>query len=221
MTRRHDRIPPHAAGFTLVELLVALSIFSLLMLTVAYTLRISGSLLQKTEQRYARDARLLSLLRDSLAGSYAYVGERGGLTSRNKEYFHYFYGHPREIGYISSRPSHGTGLTLTRLRYQDRNLLLDEAALYGLDRDYKAPVMPTGEVRSTLLLTDLTSFSIEYLSNGQWSSAIEETLPEAVKILYKKPDLPEIRELYVRIKDNFFDKKEFTEVISATPGGSR
>jgi hypothetical protein len=203
-----------AGGATLVELLVALSIFGLLMLTAAYTFRMAGSLLQKTERRHARETRLLSGLRDSLAGSYHYVGERRALSPGHQEYYYHFYGGPREIDYVSSRPLSAKGLALTRLCLQDRALLLEETPLFNLKNDFKAPVLPVDGGSPIVLLTDLESFGIEYLSAGRWSNAVEETLPEAVRISYKKPNSSEARELFVRIKGNFSDKKDFMEALS-------
>lgn len=206
-------------GVTLVETLIALSMASLLILIAVYCLRMSGMLLQKTSQRYAGQTRLLSRLRDSIAGSYRYIGERTAVSPRTRKYYDYFYGEPAALKYVSTRPLNGTGLTLTCLRYRDRTLLLEEAALYSLTRDFKEPGMPVDDLSTTIVMDDLESFAIEYLNDGRWSSAIEEKLPEGVKIRYRKSKAFETRELFVRIKDDFSDKREFMEVIAPATGG--
>lgn len=217
--RTHSPDLAGVGGFTLLEMLVALFIFSLLLGTAAYTLRMAGPLLQKTEQRYAKETRLLSRLRDSIASTYYYVGERRAMSLNNKEYYYHFFGGGREIDYISSRPINCKGLALTRLHYQGRYLLLEETPVYNLRSDFKEPVMPVDSPDPLVLMNDLESFRIEYLNNGQWSASMEETLPDGVRILYKKANVPEARELYVRIKSDYSDKKDFMEALTPSTRG--
>ncbi len=200
-----------AKGFTLVELLVSLAIFSVLMTTAAYTLRMASTLLHKTDKRFAQETRNLSRLRDSIGSSYHFVGERRAMALAGREYYFHFYGGENELEYITSRPFAGAGLTLSRLRYQDGVLLLEESPIYSLEHDFKQPAMPSSTHKSQLLMKDLETFRIEYISDGVRTASVKEGLPNSVRISYKKPNMPEARELFVAIKSNFSDKKDLME----------
>ena len=86
MNKEHRKIAANRRGFTLVELLVSLTIFSLLMTTAAYALRMATTLLHQTDQRFAQETRNLSRLRDSIGSSYFFVGERRAIALSGREY---------------------------------------------------------------------------------------------------------------------------------------
>lgn len=176
--------PIRAAGrnrFTLVELLVALAVSTLVLGVAAYGLGLTATLLKDLDLPAAEEARALGGLRDSLGGAIYYVGERERLASQEQLYY-YFYAAPAELRYISAKSFSGGAPVICRVWVDQERLVIDEYPLYDAAVDFKYPALPAAGRRRKVLLERVKSFAVECQVAGRRVKNVSETMPELVRL---------------------------------------
>jgi prepilin-type N-terminal cleavage/methylation domain-containing protein len=192
-------------GFTLLELLVALTIFSLVIGMAMFSLRFSFGVFRHLDAPYVEETRNVTRLRDCIASAFVYVGERSDLFNRNKEFYTCFSGEGDQITFVSTKPLSLPGPALCRLHLKDKALVLDEAPLYASDGQYLNPSLDSRERRETVLLGDVSEVSFAYFQGDKQLSSLKEELPTMVKVSVKADDKQ--REIYCRLQSDYNDKK--------------
>lgn len=196
-------------GFTLLELLVSIAIFSLLIATVAYSFRFSTDIIKYLNLPYAEDIQRFTKLRDSLKSIFYYAGEKKNIYDKDRIFFYYFYGDNKEIKYITAKPVLQKSLAVARLYYDSGSLYLEEYPVYDRDNDYKNPQIPSNRIGErdlkTKIIDDIQDLQIYYYRDEKQIFNVNEEIPTIIKMKIRKSDKEQ--EFYFKIKSDFGIKK--------------
>jgi prepilin-type N-terminal cleavage/methylation domain-containing protein len=202
-------------GFTLVELLVAITIFSLVVGLAMFSLRFSFGVLRHLNAPFAEDTQQISRLRDCIASAAIHVGERTNMFDRKKEFYTFFYGEAGRMTFISSRPVALGETALCRLSLLDGDLVLEEAPLYGVDTNYLVPQLAGKGVRKTVLFSQVRGFNLEYYQGDKKVSALQEEMPSLVRLLITTDG--GAQEYFCKVQADFAEKKYLFKAANEPP----
>lgn len=170
-------------GFTLLELMLALSIVAVLMVIVSGGLRIGLTAWQRGEERTARldrDRSLVVLLEGALAGAFPYRVTPGDA----EEPLLLFEGHPDRITFATLSPPLPTAAPAA---FSVVSLAADPAGLTLRQQILPSPV-PLDRVEPLLVDAHTSGLRFRYLGQeaGSWEDVWdltrEDSLPRAVEI---------------------------------------
>jgi general secretion pathway protein J len=172
-------------GFTLVEMMIALSIVATLVAVAFGGLRIGVAAWRRGEDRaevHQRARGLVELLGRGVGGAFAYVGP----TSQGQQPTPLFQGEPTRLSFVSVSPPVPPGAPIA---FTAVTLSLDAGAAAGLAvRQKPLPnAEPFATVDPVLVDPSVTTLSFRYLRDGgvwesAWDAARERALPRAVEI---------------------------------------
>jgi type II secretion system protein J len=180
-------------GFTFLELIISLTIFSLVAVIAYATLNLGARAADRGEARTVENQRsraAIALIARHVKSAYPLALQADGET------FVYFYGDPDEISFISAggRPESGG---LEKITY----FLRERQGQRGLWVRTSAPALPAdlledregGLVQEAQVLPEVESLTWEYLGKDQdreewresWSGKEERKLPLAIRLSWK------------------------------------
>ncbi|MEI6206354.1 MAG: prepilin-type N-terminal cleavage/methylation domain-containing protein [Desulfuromonadales bacterium] len=191
-------------GFTLVELLVAITIFSLVVGMAMFSLRYSFTVVRHLDAPFAEETQRLSRMRDCICSMFNYVVPSRDIFNNRKGFATFFTGEPESMIFISATPPSGRTLAVCRLSLVNGDLVLEEAPLYADTTNYLSPSLESGDKKSTVIVAGVTSFRLEYLRNGKKESSLKAALPSLVRIVMAADGKES--EYYCRIPTNFQEK---------------
>jgi prepilin-type N-terminal cleavage/methylation domain-containing protein len=192
-------------GLTLVELLVALTLFTLLAGITMTSISTTIGLVRHTRADYAQKARTLSALRDSIASTFYYAKKTEGRhAERYKLYEDFFIGETESMTYVTMAPLEMQGSTLSHLFQEGENLILMEDTLYQPQHDYLNPDWEKRSMRKINLLGDVDKFSLRYLVDDKWLDRIEDEIPDAIEIQFYQQDRNHL--MYVKLGSDYHVK---------------
>ena len=197
------------SGFTLLELLISLSIMGLILLIVFGALRIGSRAWEKGErdvEAHQRARIVLDLLKQQLASASLHEIKIGD------EKPFYLKGNDRSVAFISRipvLPGNSTGMAYVQYVVQDEvggdrerlSFYEDSALLFAKDRDRNVPEKDDFIV----LIPEIESLRFEYLKGSEkdkdqpewqeeWDPVEDQGLPIAVRIIFtEKPGMPQMR----------------------------
>jgi prepilin-type N-terminal cleavage/methylation domain-containing protein len=198
-------------GFTLVELLVAITIFSLVVGMAMFSLRYSFIVVRQLDAPFAEGTQKLSQMRDCVSSMFNYVAPSRDMFNNKKDFATFFTGEPHSMTFISATPPSGRSMAVCRLSLVKDEVLLEEAPLYADNTDYLSPSLDQGEKRSTVIATGISALRLEYLSKGKTESALTAALPSLVHIVMTSDGKES--EYNCRIPTNYDDKVIITRGI--------
>lgn len=198
-------------GFTLVELLVAITIFSLVVGMAMFSLRYSFVVVRQLDAPFAEGTQKLSQMRDCISSMFNYVAPSRDMFNNKKDFATFFAGDPHSMTFISTTPPSGRRMAVCRLLLVKDEVLLEEAPLYADDSDYLLPSLEHGEKKSTVIATGITALRLEYLSKGKTESSLAAVLPSLVRIVMITDGKES--EYHCRILTNYDDKVIMTRGI--------
>lgn len=186
-------------GFTLVEMLIASVILSLVISTVYFTYRTAlnnSRNLQDKIELYQNAQVALDIISSDLRGAFSYLkGSKDQITFTTS--------------YIGSHVEmRKIGMVVVRYYLQD-GLIQEEKLPEGLVKG-----LPT-EAHNTLVTPLITDLGFSYFNDGQWSSEwdseISRKLPQSVKVtvLVKSADMHDPEELSLEVISPVFSRKQF------------
>jgi general secretion pathway protein J len=177
-----------AAGFTLVEIVIALTIFGLLVLTayaaffIGQRAVVSGENKAETNQRLRVVAELIGRQLRSTVFYFA---------RHDEDVVPYFFGAPDRVSFVTSAPQSrgGTGLAVVTYAVIDGKLMLEERIGFTPDTLYVTP--EDVRVEHAVLLDGFNALRFEYLALDDpemqwapaWDAREEDTLPAGVRIV--------------------------------------
>jgi len=170
-------------GFTLLELMLALSIVAVLMVIVSGGLRIGLTAWQRGEERTARldrDRSLVVLLEGALAGAFPYRVTPGDAEEPRL----LFEGHPDRITFATLSPPLPTAAPAA---FSVVSLAADPAGLTLRQQILPSPV-PLDRVEPLLVDAHTSGLRFRYLGQEAdswedvWDLTREDSLPRAVEI---------------------------------------
>jgi prepilin-type N-terminal cleavage/methylation domain-containing protein len=194
-------------GFTLVELLVAMIIFSLVVSMAMFSLRYSFTVVRQLNAPFAEETQRLSRMRDCISAMFNYVTPSRDMFNNKKGYETFFSGGAESMTFISSTPPSGRYPAICRLSLVKDEVVLEEAPLYSDKADYLSPSLENGEQKRTVIATGATSLRLEYLRKGKKESTLKAALPSLVRIVISAEGKES--EYFCRIPTNFDDKIHF------------
>ncbi len=192
-------------GFTLLELLVAITIFSLVIGMAMFSLRYSFGMLRHLDAPFAEDTQRLCRLRDCIASTFFYVTEQSDLFNSSKSYRTLFIGDPDSMTFVSVKPPSATGPALCRLFKRDDTLLLEESPLYGEGSNYRTPLFTEKGRSETVIMTQVIDLKLEYFQQETMLTSLRDDIPGMVRLSVTTDT--GTRELFIRIPADFNDKK--------------
>ncbi len=169
------------AGFTIIEVIIALTILSMMMLAVITAMRTLGDTqvrVQKVVDRTS-EMRMVSYFLREVVGQAIPIARKKVAWQKST----YFKGQESELIWVSAilaGPTKG-GLTIARLSILDEQLLIQLQPYLPLDKEPK-----WGKVKSHLLVSNIKVLELAYRSNNSkaWEPSWEwqEKSPERVSI---------------------------------------
>ena len=184
---------------------MSITIFSLVIGMAMFSLRYSFGVFRHLDAPFAEETRLCTGLRDCVASTFVYVGERADMFNRNKEYYLFFSGETDRMTFISTKPMAMTGTALCRLSLRDGAVVLEEAPLYADDSNYLVPSFETKEHHETVIFSHAKGLSLEYFQGEKRLSSLKEELPSLVGVTVTT-DAGK-KELLCRVQADYKDKK--------------
>lgn len=223
------------SGFTLLELLVAFTILSLLLLVIAGALRLGTASWEKGEdmaQRYQRGRAALHLLSQQLKSVYPYKVKS---KQAEPDYFA-FQGTTDSLQFVSSfslRSKRPEGLVLVSYKIEDgasgKVLKVHERRV--LNKDFMED--PPKDEDFMALLEGLSGIRFEYFKDGEeeespgewvevWDGKEETELPRQIKVSLqwkeKKDDTEVVLPALVSLPARVYDSRgQPTKVIGTLP----
>jgi hypothetical protein len=170
-----------------------------------FSLRYAFGVFRHLDAPYVEETRSAAQLRDCIASSFVYIGERSDMFNRNKEFFTYFTGDSDQVTFVSTKPVSLPGPALCRLHVKEKALVLDEAPLYAADGSYLNPTLESKERQETVLFSDVTQARFEYFQGEKQVPSLKEDLPTLIKISLKRDDRQQ--EIFCRLQSDYNDKK--------------
>lgn len=241
MIKRKGLLVTHDSthGFTLLELLISLAIFSMVAAIVYATLTLGARAAERGEVQSTENQRtraVVALITRQLKSAYPFALQNQGETVV------YFFGEPQELSFISAAGRPETG-GLEKVTYF---LRADQEGRLSLWVRTSAPVLPTdmlnqreGSLRQeTLVVPAVETIKWEYLMDTQsteggklqreekwlerWDGSKEYRLPTAVRLSWKARlgDLPYEWQLEVPVHV-FFPSPDILATLSGGGAGAR
>lgn len=188
MTTRALRIePPSAAGFTLLEVVLSLVIFSFLVLMVYGAFFIGHRAVIKGENAAELNQRMRvaeDVLGRQVRSTMVYFARN------DEERFPYFIGRPDGMSFVTASPQArgGTGLAVVTYRAAPGQLVVEERIGFTPKDIVKPP--NDAHIARAVLLTGFTSIRFEYRAKDEgdggwqpnWDAREEDDMPVAVRI---------------------------------------
>jgi prepilin-type N-terminal cleavage/methylation domain-containing protein len=202
-----------SSGFTLVELLVAITIFSLVVGMAMFSLRHSFIVVRQLDASFAEGTQRLSKMRDCVSAMFNYVTPSRDMFNNKKEYTTFFTGESESMTFISYTPPSGRGMAICRISLVKEDVLLEEAPLYDENTNYFEPSLLNVDKKVTVIAVGVSSLRLEYLRDGKKESSLKGKLPSQVRIVMIAADGKE-SEYYCRIATNFDEKALFMRGLS-------
>ena len=194
-------------GFTLIEVLIALVVFSIVMGLAAYSFRFHINIINKIIFPYPKEAMEFSKLGSAIRSGFYYIGEKKGLMGKGR-FFIFFKGQSDEMEFITAKPIMGGKLAVCRLFFNDGNLICEESPVYSKDNNYKYPEI-TAKSKKVVLISGIEDFFFEYFKNGEkMSSDVSDEMPDAVVMRFKEHG--QEKTYFFKIESDFSKKKELT-----------
>ncbi len=186
-TQRHARDRSSAAGFTLIEMVIAMVIFGMIA-AVVYSAFYFGHRAVTSGERAADENQRMRLAVEFLGRqvrSTVYY-----FAKHDEESVAFFLGYADGMSFVTSAPqSHGgTGLAAVTYRLVDGKLVVEERTNFRPTDLYSPPA--NARVERAVLLEGFTSLRFEYLPREEmdlgwtdkWDARDEDTLPAAVRV---------------------------------------
>ncbi len=198
-------------GFTLIEVLVAITIFSIAISLVSYAFRQAVNIVKYTNLPYMEDLQKLSRLRDAIKDTYFFMTQDDTKQTNPQEIFQFFFkGKPDELTFITVKPFivKNREVVLTRVRKEKDSLIIEEYPVYDRNMDYKNPSFDSITPYKEKILDNLKNVSFEYFKNGKYTPLFSKDIPQMIKITLQLKDRKEPVVYYIKISSNAYIKKE-------------
>lgn len=196
-------------AFTLVELLVAIAIFSLLISIITFSFVQSGNIIKHLDFSYSDDFRKIERLRDSIGSIFFYVAQDNKFGKAEEKFFKYFYGERDKLRYVTNLDFKGKKRLVLHEISQERNqIILKEEPIFSGNANYLNPEF-TDNVKQYVLFKDVEDFVVNYFADGVEKTSIKENYPSLIYILVTQQG--ERYEYIFDVKENNSDIEQIYE----------
>ncbi len=212
LKKRLDCPMSHKKGFTLIEILIALVIFTIIIGLSAYSFRFYAGVVNKIIMPYPKNAVIFTKLRNALDSSFYFVGQKKDLSGK-ENFFMYFYGTNSRITFITTKPLLENTLAVCSLYLKNSQLIWEESPVYSKLDNYKMPQITRQNIKRTVLFKNVSKFNITYFINSSSFSSIKERYPTLIEMNFTLNKAK--KKLFFKIKSNFENKIEWTKYLYA------
>ena len=202
-------------GFTLLELLVAITIFSIAIAMVSYSFKYSLNIVKYVNFSYAKDLRNFSKFRDSIDSLYFFMKQKENNILGPWDAFKFlFEGNEKQFTYVSAKPVifKKRDIVLVRVKFDDNKLILQEYPIYDKNVDYKNPTFDWVNPPSVVILDGIKDIKITYIKDGVEKFSLKNNIPDAIKITIRYKNRKE-ETLFFKIKSNAYYKSIIGENV--------
>lgn len=154
---------PNCRGVTLIELLVAFVLMTMIIAIASLSLRTSSVVFQAIEAPYAEEFQRMARLRESLAAIQWVVVERINPYDNSRTGEVFFDMTPHTLTYVSARPLTLSVPARSHLFLDGEKLVLQESPFFAPTRNYLATPgqePPTASVNRVVLLSGVEAIRI-------------------------------------------------------------
>ncbi len=200
-------------GFTLIEMLVSIIIFSFIIALAAYSFRFYADMTKKIIMPYPQQAVNFSNLGDAVRSMFYFVSEDSDELGK-KSFCIYFYGDAESMSFITAKPIRISGnIAVCKLYLDNGTLMLDESPVYSKYNNYKEPSLIAEDEKKIALMKNVSDLQLTYFENQKKTQALKEKIPQLVEIQLKQNGKQ--RTFYFKIKSDFAKKINWTELFYA------
>ena len=201
-------------GFTLIEILIAVIIFSFVIWLASYSFSFYTSLIKKITQPYPETAINFSKLREAVDDAFFYVGQKRDLLGKVKDFI-YFYGSKNEMKFITTKPFFYNEPCVCKLYFDNDSIKWEESPVYSKYDNYKSPELTQNNLKKITLWKNVSGFKLEYIVDKEKVSSIKEKIPSLVQISFNKKG--KLLVFYFNVRSDFKEKLFWTKYINAPP----
>ena len=202
-------------GFTLVEMLVAIVLLSLLIGVAVFAFRMQLINVKKLKSTGLDDVLHYVQLVTPIESMKYYVVEDYDVLGRPMKKMHYFFlGSSQSVRFITTNPNVSKADALVELSCADRNLIYKEEPLFGRI-NFLAPSFLEDSFQ-TILYQDLKECSFKYVNNnGETFTHMQDTIPSKIIVTLGKADKKETFFIQIKSDDNLTEARVYDAVYPA------
>ncbi len=200
-------------GFTLIEMLVSIIIFSFIIALAAYSFRFYADITKKIIMPYPQQAVNFSNLGDAVRSMFYFVSEDSDELGK-KSFYIYFYGDAESMSFITAKPIRISGnIAVCKLYLDNGTLMLDESPVYSKYNNYKKPSLIAEDEKKIAIMKNVSDLQLTYFENQKKTQALKDKIPQLVEIQLKQNGKQ--MTFYFKIKSDFVKKINWTELLYA------
>ena len=202
------------AGFTLIEILISILIFSILIALASFSFSFYINEVKRIINPYPSEAINVSLLNDAIRSIFYFTESDKNILGKDR-FFTYFYGNSNNIQFITAEPMYFKSISVCKLLLDNGTLKLEESPVYCKFNNYMHPTITKKCMKEIDILSNIKYIHITYYMNRKKLSEVKYKIPEYIKIeLTGRSDKKTT--LFFKIMSNFENKKELTQFMYAT-----
>ena len=200
-------------GFTLIEMLVSIIIFSFIIALAAYSFRFYADITKKIIMPYPQRAVNFSNLGGTIRSMFYFVSEKSNELGK-KSFYIYFYGDASSMSFITAKPIKiSDNIAVCKLYLDNGTLILDESPVYSKYNNYKEPTLTTEDEKKVIIMKNVSDLQLTYFRNQKKIQILKEQMPQLVEIQLKQNGKQ--MTFYFKIKADFVKKINWTELFYA------
>ncbi len=196
-------------GFTLIETLIAVLLFSIIIGLATYSFSFYTNLIKKIVKPYPEEAVNFSKLRSAIDSLFYYVTEKKDPFG-TVNFSDFFSGKKTQIQFISAHPIENTTLSICKIFYDNKTIFYEESPIYEKNNDYNNPQI-TPNSKKIAILKNIDDFSIKYFIGSSLYNTLKGRYPTLIEVSFKKEG--KAYEYFFKIKSNFYKKKTLTHYL--------
>jgi len=154
-------------SFTLIEILVAIFLLSLLLATAMFSFRLFIKSSDSVSVNIPKKAIAYEWIDKSISGMYPYV------LQENNNYKYFIHYNKKKLTYVSSIPLYYTDLVLVQLECKDNKLIYKESPIYNKFQNYKNPKIIENNSTKMVLLDNLEKCQINCKKNKNFLKEVD------------------------------------------------
>lgn len=200
-------------GFTLIEMLVSIIIFSFIIALAAYSFRFYADLTKKIIMPYPQKAVDFSNLENTIRSMFYFVSQKEDEFGKESFYL-YFYGNAESMSFITAKPIKiNDNIAVCKLYLDNGTLMLDESPVYSKYNNYKQPFLTVENEKKIAIMNNVSDLQLTYFKNKKETQTLKEQIPQLIEIQLKQNG--QQMTFYFKVKSNFVKKINWTELFYA------
>lgn len=200
----------HTKGFTLIEVLVAITLFAIVVSISSYSFRYFVNIFNFVDDPYNREFIKRIELLNSLSGITYYSVKNDDAFGENIKYKNFIIGDRESFKYITNSPFLiNYDCVVAKLQIKTGNLIYSEAPLYSYEYDYAKPDTIDNFTEITID-SNINNFAVEYDTDNGIRNTVSDMI-QSITISYQKDE--EKYTLTSQVFENF-NRSQYMEYVN-------